>query len=513
MIRSILFVAAAAVIIAATVWVADRPGEVTLVWRDWRIDTEMPVLAAAMLVLAAVVAALYRLWRGIRATPTLFTEQRRRARREKGYRALTQGMVAVAAGDADEAGRQSGRANTLLEDPPLTMLLSAQAAQLNGDEAAAQRYFKAMLENSETAFLGLRGLLMQARRDGDFEEALALASRARQLRPKTPWVLTTLFDLQAQKGQWPSALKTLEQGVKFKAFTGDDATRLRMVVLLGCSIEAGEAGDRANALTHARKALKVAPASQPAAIRVAALLAEEGNARSLSRLVLDVWARAPHPELARLYAGDSQDKDPLDIVKKFEKLKAANPDHPESHIALAQALLDAGLWGAARSHLGDAGGDEPSARICRLMAELEEGEHGDMGEVRRWLVRASTAAPDPAWICTSCGAAGSEWSPHCERCDAVGTQEWGTPERITAIAVRDGIAGFEPSSDAPTLPLKDWRQSPMALAAETAPGLVAEDEDAKLLADPEKAGEESPDENGKSDKAPPKPLTFGVLRE
>ena len=45
------------------------------------------------------------------------------------------------------------------------MLLSAQAAQLTGDDAAARRYFSGMLEQPETAFLALRGLLLQAQRD------------------------------------------------------------------------------------------------------------------------------------------------------------------------------------------------------------------------------------------------------------------------------------------------------------------------------------------------------------
>ena len=34
------------------------------------------------------------------------------------------------------------------------MLLSAQAAQLRGDEGAAARYFNNMLDRPETAFLG-----------------------------------------------------------------------------------------------------------------------------------------------------------------------------------------------------------------------------------------------------------------------------------------------------------------------------------------------------------------------
>ena len=55
----------------------------------------------------------------------------------------------------------------MLDEPPLTLLLSAQAAQLEGDDQAARGYFEAMLDQPATAFLGLRGLLVQAERTGD----------------------------------------------------------------------------------------------------------------------------------------------------------------------------------------------------------------------------------------------------------------------------------------------------------------------------------------------------------
>src|SRR3546814_13347697 len=89
-------------------------------------------------------------------------------------------MVAVAAGDAQEAARWSRRADDLLEDPPLTLLLSAQAAQLNGDERAAEKYFNAMLEKPETRFLGLRGLLMPALPENDHRRALGFARQAHE---------------------------------------------------------------------------------------------------------------------------------------------------------------------------------------------------------------------------------------------------------------------------------------------------------------------------------------------
>src|ERR687888_327363 len=69
-------------------------------------------------------------------------------------------------GDAVEAQRQAKQAGDLLNDPPLTLLLEAQAAQLGGDEKAATRYFRAMLDHPEASFLGLRGLLMQSLKTG-----------------------------------------------------------------------------------------------------------------------------------------------------------------------------------------------------------------------------------------------------------------------------------------------------------------------------------------------------------
>src|SRR5208337_2920792 len=131
-----------------------------------------------------------------------------------GYRALTQGMVAVAAGEPREAQRFARRADLLLADPPLTLLLSAQAAQLDGDDAAAKKFFSAMLDRAETEFLGLRGLINQALRSGDRGTALYLAERAMVLRPNTGWVVESLFDLEVRQVRWEAAWKTLTQVAK-----------------------------------------------------------------------------------------------------------------------------------------------------------------------------------------------------------------------------------------------------------------------------------------------------------
>jgi HemY protein len=448
MIRTLLFIAGVGLLVAGGVWLAEHPGRAGLEWQGWRIDTSVAFLALCVAFGAALIAVLYRFWHALRGAPGSFIANRRQARRERGYRALTQGMVAVAAGDADEAQRQARRADSLLGDPPLTMLLSAQSAQLNGDEAAARSYFTAMLERQETAFLGLRGLLMQAQREGNEAEALRLARRAYELRPKTPWVLTTLFDLQVRQGRWRESLPVLEEAVRRGAMAGDEARRRRAVVLLGCSMEAEEAGDRGSAVTYAKRASSLLPNFLPATLRHIQLTVEGGRKRPAARMLHNAWSRTPHPELARLYAALEDSDDPLKKARRFERLLSHNPDHPESHVALAEALLEARIWGAARSHLEIAAGNAPSARVCRLMAELEERENGDMAAVRKWLLRAAGAEPDPAWICSACGAASAAWTPRCTRCHALGTLEWRAPDRTRGLVLR-------PVAAAPALPAAD----------------------------------------------------------
>src|SRR5688572_11871689 len=153
--RALLFFVKLAVIVGIAVWVAERPGTVTLRWLNWELHSTVGVLILAVVVAATIAALIYRLWRLTIRSPRDYLRRRAHRRRERGFRALTQGMVAVAAGDAEEAKRQARRAATLLNEPPLTLLLAAQAAQLDGDEEAARDYFTRMIERDETAFLGL----------------------------------------------------------------------------------------------------------------------------------------------------------------------------------------------------------------------------------------------------------------------------------------------------------------------------------------------------------------------
>jgi HemY protein len=449
----------AAALVAAGIFFADHPGRVAIEWRGWEIDTSVGVLAAAALMLALVAALLLRLGSAILRSPRAVARWRRERRRRSGYRALSQGMVAVAAGEPEEARRYGRRAGALLVDPPLALLLSAQAAQLDGDENAARKCFTAMLDRPEMEFLGLRGLLNQALREGDRGTALGLAERAHRLRPNTHWVTRSLFDLEIREGRWEAALGTLAQMTKQRLLTAEEARRHRGVIHYEMSREALDGGDRRNAAKLAAQAQGLTPELAAPAAHQAQLLLDDGQATAAAKAVERAWRTAPNPELARIYETIHREAPPLARMKRFERLAAQNPAARESHLALAEAALAAQLWGEARRRLErvlPTGSTEgPSARVCLLMARLEEAEHQDFARVRGWLDRAVAASPEPRYVCTNCGGDSLEWHSLCPRCAGFDTLVWRQPAVAPHLAL--SAATTPPTLEAPaTNALAEW---------------------------------------------------------
>jgi HemY protein len=425
--RALLWFAVAAVLMFGAVWLAERPGSVTMQWRGWRLDTSVGVLLAAVLVLILLVLALWLLYRWIIGAPGALLEGWGDSRRRRGYRALTQGLAAVAAGDAAEAQKNARKAEQLLSEPSLTLLLSAQAAQLNGDREAAKRAFNAMLEDEQMAFLGLRGLIAQSLQGGNQAQALDYAERAFRLRPQTPWVVHSLFDMQAQAGQWKPAQQTLEAGLRTRVVTQDKGRALKALLLVERSRSAERASQDGDALALAREAFGLAPERIAVTSRLAELQIKIGQGPRAMKTLERGWSLAPHPDLAALYLKASGETDPLKRVGLVRRLVDHKIDDVESHVAIAQAALDAGLWGEARSHLELAGGEHPTVRICRLMADVEERSGGDPSKLHDWLARAAVAPADRSWRCSACGAHHETWRSVCESCGAFGTLHWRAP--------------------------------------------------------------------------------------
>lgn len=422
--RLFLFAVVVALLVAGAVWLAERPGVVTIHWQGWRVDTSVPVLVAALVVGLGLVWGGARLVVGVVALPRRLLAARREKRRRQGYVALSDGLAAVAAGDRAQAGRLARRADKLLADPALTGVLTAQAAELGGDDIRVERGLTAMLDRPETALLGLKGLMERARKTGDEVAALAYGRRAWSLGVASVDLATALFELQARAGLWDEAQVTLREAERRKVMRGAVLLHRRAVVGLERSAAAEAAGEAAIALELALKAHHDDIGLVAATVRAAGLLHRAGRVRKAQSVIVSTWKVAPHPSLVEALTALAPQETVLDRVRRLERLVRANPDAADGHVALAEAALAAKLWGQARTHLNIAMDQRPNGGVLVLLARLEREEGGDDQAARGWLAQLPAAPAEPAWVCGQCGRPADSWAALCPHCRAVDSLEW-----------------------------------------------------------------------------------------
>jgi len=453
--RLLLIVIVLVAAVLASVWVAERPGTVDFTWLGYTgQNMDIRVVVGILVLLVLIYTAAVFLLRWLITRPRDLRQSWQSWRRRRGYRALTQGMVAVAAGDPDEARKWAKRANDLLDDPPLTLLLAAQSAQLDGDEQAARRYFEVMLEQPETRFLGLRGLVQIMLRRGDEETALDYVREAYSLRPETPWVLEALFDLAERRGRLEDAVRALDEARRRKALPRTEVDRKRAVLLYEEAKAAREARRNAEAAERARQALKLEPGLVPAVVLMSDALVALDRQRDAVRALRRAWSIEPHPDLYAAWkrtrpAGEASDA----RRKSLMRLVSDQPEHLETRLALADAALEAGNWAEVRNELQAAEERSADTRIAELLARLEQAEHGDAAAARSWLETAAGRPAAPSWTCRVCVHEAETWSPRCPACHSFDSLAWRTGRPLPHSGVALSPSAEDSTQNSPFSPI------------------------------------------------------------
>ncbi len=424
MLRLVVYFLVVAGLAAVLSWLADNPGSIVVNWRGYIWDTNVFQMAIILSVLAALTIVVWTALRSIWQSPAAIGNFFNRRREKRGLEALSSGMIAIGAGDRSLATRYAIQARKSLPNEPMTHLLRAQAAQLAGDRATSRRIFEAMLASPDTEALGLRGLFLEAEREGETEAARQFAERAVRLNPKLSWPVDALFEIQCKSGDWDGALDTLAIARKHGHVEKAAADRRRAVLLAGQAQEA-EDNDPERAMNLAIEAHNLAPDLVAAAAVAGRLLAARGNTPRATKVLQKCWRKSPHPDLAVAYAYARLGDSPRDRLQRVRELTAATPNVIESPIALANAAIEARDFEAARAALAPLSEGRLTQRVCTLMARIEGEQNGNAGAVREWLARAVNAPRDPAW--TADGIVSETWQPVSPVTGALDAFQWRVP--------------------------------------------------------------------------------------
>ena len=382
------------------------------------------VLIWVLLRLAALVVAVLRF---INGDETALSRYFDRNRQEKGYRALSEGLLALASGEGAQAMAKAARAEKFLRKPALTNLITAQAAEMAGDRRKAEEIYKRLLSNDKTRFVGVRGLMRQRLEAGETDKALKLAKTAFALKPRHQEVQDTLLQLQAQQGDWGGARETLNAKLRYGSLPRDVHKRRSAVLALSDARDVLDEGKEIEAREEAIEANRMSPDLVPAAALAARALIEKGKKRNAARILRKAWGVQPHPDLAAAFAAIEPGESPAERLKRFGVLLKQHPDNRETRLLEAELQIAAEDFPAARRALGDLAEVEPDARALTIMAAVERGEGAPDAVVKGWLARAVSAPRGPAWVCDKCQHIHTEWVPVCENCHAFDTLNWRAP--------------------------------------------------------------------------------------
>ena len=471
MIRVVLFLFVVGLVALAEAWLADRPGDVLIVWLGHHSETSVMVLTNAILIVVALAILLWELVRVIRRSPDLIALFLRNRRSARGWLALSRGLIAVGAGDVLAARRFAQQAARLAPDDPLALLLAAQSAQLSGDRVAADQAFRAMVARDDTRLFGLRGLYVEAQRRDDRPAARAFAEEAARVAPSLAWAGQAALEFRCAAGDWNGALAALERNAQ-SGLVAKPAYRRQRAVLLMARVLAQD-GDRETAAALAAEAAKLAPDLVPAAVLAARFLAEAGDVRKGNRIIEIAWRANPHPDLAEAYAHLRSGLSARDRLARVQALARKADGEIEGALAIARAAIDAREFPTARAALAPFIA-APTRRVAMLMAELEEEEHGDVGRAREWMSRALNAARDPAW--TADGLISDRWMPVSPVTGRLDAFEWRVPLAELAAAgsmIEDAEEASVLASDVTPLAPPPAEPVPPAPEVATAPAATA----------------------------------------
>jgi HemY protein len=428
MIRNLWLILMLAGLAMAAGWMAEHPGEVTLQWFGYEVQTYASFLAVAVL------ATLLLLWLGLKLVmfllfmPQHVGRMRGQLSHQRGLAALTDAFIALGDQDHAAAEKQLQLAQRTLPDPTLPHLLSLQLARQQGDEAKLRSHFLQLQETPQTRPLALRGLIEEARREKHLHEATTLAQLREllELKPRHKPTLLLAIDVYSGLRRWQESLQWIMHGQRKWVFSRSEAKKLAAMVYTEQAAAMLASQNPHSAEEMLKAAIKRAPELSAATLLLVPILTASGKMQEALPLLRKAWKAEPHPELAQCYARCLPALSPEKKLKKMQDFVSTAPASHlwEGHHALGRFALEAGLYPQAREALLAAAGIRETMGLCKLLAELERQEKHDDAKASYWLEQMAVAQPDALWRCRSCGHQPATWHAHCPECGQFESVHW-----------------------------------------------------------------------------------------
>lgn len=361
--------------------IARDPGYVLIAWDHWSLETSiwfaLLLAVAGLLVLRGlmlVAGVLFGSRTGLRAW-----NRRRLARRAQ--RQTTRGLLALAEGDFERAGRILERSAQRVDTPLINHLGAARAAHEQGDVEARDRYLQRALDSTPRATLAVGITQAELQISGhQWEQALATLLTLRREAPRNTHVLRMLRTTYEVLEDFSGLLELIPDLKRAELLSGDEVAALERrtwaAELQRAARIEGSVEERLKSLEQIRERMPKRLRRDPELVEShARALLELGADDRAEALLRDTLRRTWHEPLVELYGRIASG----DVERRLVAARSWLSERPNSDVlllALGRLNLQAGNPTRAREYL------EASIRLHRsAAAQAELGRlHAGLGE-------------------------------------------------------------------------------------------------------------------------------------
>jgi HemY protein len=372
------------------------PGYVLVSLGHWTIETPLWVALTCLLLGFFIIYFFLGTIKRVNSISGVWQRFRQRLARKRSHNLTKAGLIAYSEGKWQEAEAELLKALPGSKTPLINYLVSARAAEAQGDSTSRDKYLRNAAEIIPEADMavGITQTELQLAAH-QYEQALATLTHLHELSPKHPYVLTLLLKLYLELNDWKALEKVLPQIKRYSQLEEKELTKVELKVYMGlislaCDASLEQLKDAYYALPrYLKNHADIVHLYSTCLIKKNDLSEAEGLLR---QAIKKSWSDI----LIRLYGSIKIDK-PNKQLHFLENQLPSHADNPALLLALGQLTYSMQLWGKSRNYLEKsvALAENPETRfeLGKLLQTLDEHQEAE-GHFKQGLATLLTKSKD-----------------------------------------------------------------------------------------------------------------------
>ena len=432
MIKLILFLFISTAIAISISLVAESQGSVVINWIGYRVD--MSILSAIVVTILSLFACFLLFFLiskllSFGAYRKNKSNRKETLRYKKAMNYLSDGFIAIVAGNISGAEKFYKKAKKELKDNSLVNLLHAQIEYSKKNYTQAAELFRGSKKSKDTEleFIANKLYLQNAKKENNLAGIIKFSEEILKVKPKNEYAMSCLVKAYIEGGnaQKLEEIISYAERQKSKIFQNSkDEVGIAYVMIAKSLLKKGS---YKKVLTYTKKAEKFIPDFPIINIIHAKAMISLGRTIRAASYIKSAWIKNPHPELMEIYLTLHKKLTAKRRLKKVKDLCKMNQDSFESNMAMSRVNFEAGNFVDAKDFARSALDMRKTESVYKLLLEIEKSESPNSKIVTVLSDRIKKAKKDYSWKCEKCGELENEWSINCKKCGSINSIKWSNP--------------------------------------------------------------------------------------